>query len=94
MTNPSNVNAESMESIQQVANFIHQNMTVTMDYPTRNPNNWLPSLFIEIWLEIMVNRVQLLRSYYVKPITPKYVVHKKSALSENMKISILIAILG
>ena len=84
---------EIMEKIKVIANSIHENISVKVDYPSNHPNKRLPILDTEMWIEeIDVNgtlKHQILYSYYEKEMSSKYLIHKKSALSNQSKINIL-----
>ncbi|CAI9736119.1 Hypothetical predicted protein [Octopus vulgaris] len=85
------IETNTMESIQQIANSIHQSIKVTIDYPTKHPNHRLPVLDTELWLEIVKNKTQILHSYYAKPMASKYLIHRNSAIAGNAKFNILMA---
>lgn len=82
-----------IDSIHHVPHAIHKNIKVTKDYSTRCPNNRLLVFDIGLWLKTVKNIVQLLHSYYIKPIAFKYIIHKNSTLTHNVKIYTLIEIM-
>ena len=84
---------EIMEKIKVIAHSIHESISVEVDYPSNHPNKRLPILDTEMWIEeIDVNgtpKHQILYSYYEKEMSSKYLIHKRSALSNQSKINIL-----
>ena len=83
----------TMEKVKQIANEIHESIKVKVDFPSNYEIKRLPVLDMEFWIEeIEINgekKNQILYSHYMKPVSSRYVVHKKSAMSYNAKINIL-----
>ena len=82
-----------MEKIKNIANSIHESISVKVDYPSNHENKRLPILDTEMWIEQVnvkgVSKPQILYSYYEKEMSSKYVLHKDSAISSIAKINIL-----
>ena len=93
--NQSKSEERAMKYIQDIANGIHNSIRVTIDYPTKHPNNRLPVLDLEQWIEeVNVNGVmkhQLLHSHFMKEMSNKGVIRKNSALTMSTKTNILVA---
>ena len=83
-----------MEKVKDVANSIHKSISVKIDYPSNHGNQRLPILDTEMWIvEVDVGgtkKHQIIYSYYEKEMSSKYLIHKKSALSNQSKRNTLI----
>ena len=84
-----------MEKVKEIANSIHKNIVVKVDYPSNHENNRLPVLNMEFWIgQVEVNgelKQQILYShYYMKSVSSRHVIRKDSAISYNTKLNILI----
>eukprot|EP00794_Sanderia_malayensis_P018543 gene18543-20404_t len=84
-----------MMEIQTIANEIHPSISVTIDYPTNHTNKRMPVLDLELWIDMVETngtlKHQILFTHYMKPMTSKYVINKRSALSTTMKKSVLVS---
>ena len=85
----------TMNKIKDIGNAIHPTIQIKVNYPSNHENNRIPVLDTEQWIEqVTVNgeeKPQILHSHYMKSMSNKYVVHKESAMSQNIKINILTA---
>ena len=84
---------ETMQHIQTIANSIHPSISVTIDYPSNNPNNRLPVLDLEMWIGRTTvdneEKQKIIHSHYIKPMSSKHVINKHSAIPEKSKKNIL-----
>ena len=84
-----------MNKIKEIANTIHPNIKVTVDYPSAHHNRRLPVLDTEQWIEEVnvdgIIKPQILHSHYIKPMSNRQLIHKDSALSDSGKMNILVA---
>eukprot|EP00794_Sanderia_malayensis_P001548 gene1548-1711_t len=84
-----------MMEIQTIANEIHPSISVTSDHPTNHTNKRMPVLDLELWIDMVETngtlKHQILFTHYMKPMTSKYIVNKRSALSTTMKKSVLVS---
>ena len=88
-------NETTMKWTQKIAYTIHKSIQVTMYHPSNHVNERMPVLDYEHWMEQVEvegeSKHQILHSHYIKEIASRNAIDKKSALSVQAKISILIA---
>ena len=96
VTNEVDANKTTMEKVQSIANGIHPSIYVTIDYPSNHPNNRLPVLDLQLWIEEkstvdQPSRRYVMHTHYMKDISSKHVINKSSAIPTNTKLNILTA---
>ena len=69
-----------------VMNSINEDLEFTAETSAEFPNNRLPTLDFELWVEV---DGKLNHNYYQKPMKTQYVTMKRSAMSQHQKIAIL-----
>ena len=76
---------KTSEVLNSIMNYVHKNLHFTMEINEDFPNNRLPTLDMEIWIE----NSRIMYKFWEKPMAAKTVIHRESALSENSKIASL-----
>ena len=79
----------TMTLFQTIANTIHPSMRVTIDYPSKHEEKKVPMLDVQMWIEMIENRMKLLYEHYEKKIVTKSVIHADSAIPISNKRTIL-----
>ena len=69
------------EILVNIANTIDPNIQLTWDVPSRNINNRMPVLDLELWVKDNV----IYHSFYKKKVSSQYTILKRSALSYSIK---------
>ena len=68
--NESSTDETTMLRLQEIANEIHPSIQITIDFPSNHPNNRMPVLDIEQWIQqVDVNgemKNQILHTHYMK----------------------------
>ena len=67
--------------IQNIANSLEPDIQLTCDTPNNHPSGRMPVLDLEVWVKD--NRI--MHSFYSKPMSSKYTILKRTALSDNVK---------
>ena len=89
------IDKQTMEEAQKIANNIHESIQVTIDYPSNHENGRMPCLDTEQWIEEVkigdCNKPQILHSHYQKKMSNRYLTLKQSATSYQSKINTHVA---
>ena len=83
-----------MQKVMELANKIHPSIQVTIDFASNHPNQRMPVLDLEQWIEpVLIDgnmTHHILHSHYMKPMSSRYTTHADSALSDTTKKNILV----
>ena len=79
----------TMRLIQTVASYIHPSIRLTIDYPTKHRNGKVPMLDVNMWIMDVGDEKKVVYEHYEKPMTTKSVMHAKSAVSMQVKRTVL-----
>ena len=75
--------------LSDIANSINQSIQVTTDVPGRHSNKRMPVLDLELWVEDVNGIPQVCYSFYKKPVSSKYTILKRLAVSQGTKMNTL-----
>ena len=75
----------SVEIIADIANSLSPNIQVTVDTPERDSEGRLPVLDMKVWTD----GTKILHTFYKKPVSSKFTILKRSAISNTIKLSTL-----
>ena len=78
--------------LSNIANSIDRDLQFTFDVPSLNPNNRVPIMDLESWIDLSIPEYphgKILFSHYVKPRASNLVLQKESAMSMSMLRTIL-----
>ena len=80
-----NLELKTAEEMRKIMDSIFSNLKFEMETPTMFENGRLPTLDFELWTV----GERILYSFYQKPMANKLLIHRKSALGENVKVASL-----
>ena len=75
-----------MSILKQVGDSIHHSIKLETDYPTNHPDGKVPILDLKLWVD---SRGVIMHEHYMKPVSSKFTVHERSAISPTSKRQIL-----
>ena len=79
----------TMELIQKIGDSIHSSIRLEIDYPSKYDDKKLPILDLKVWIEEKEGKRTIMYEHYMKEVSSKAVIHIRSAMSTNMKRTIL-----
>ena len=79
----------TMQLLQKVASYIHPSIRLTIDYPSKHANGKVPMLDLNMWIMDVGGERKVVYEHYEKPMTSKAVIHAKSAVSMQIKRTVL-----
>ena len=79
----------TMLLIQAVTTHIHPSIRMTIDYPSNHTDGKVPMLDVKMWMTTQEGRTKIMYEHYEKAMVTKVVIHKESALPEQMKRTVL-----
>ena len=79
----------TMRILQKVASYIHPSIRLTIDCPSRHADGKVPMLDVRMWIAWINSVRKIIYEHYEKEMTTKAVIHAKSAVSMQMKRTIL-----
>ena len=79
----------TMLLIQSVANSIHHSIRHTIDFPSNHEDRKVPMLDLKMWRQTQERQTRILYEHYEKEMTTKSVIHRRSALPEQVKRTVL-----
>ena len=71
--------------MRDIANNINKNIQVTCDIPESNVDGRMPVLDLKVWIQHINGILQIVHTFYKKPIASPYTILKKSAIPEGTK---------
>ena len=78
--------ARTMRMFKEVGDTIHQSIKLETDYPTNHPDRKVPILDLKLWVD---DAGTVIHEHYMKPVSSKFTVHKRSAMTLSTKRQIL-----
>ena len=79
----------TMNLIKLIGNDIHPSIQLEVDYPTKYPDGKMPILDLKVWIEQTEQGSRIMHEYYMKPMATKTVINARSAMSWQVKRTVL-----
>ena len=79
----------TMQILQAVASYIHPSIRLTIDYPSKHADRKVPMLDVKMWMLEIGDEKKIAYEHYEKKITTKAVIHAKSAITTQVKRTVL-----
>ena len=79
----------TMLLIQSVSSYIHPSVRNTIDFPSNHTDGKVPMLDVKMCMAIREQRTRIMYEHYEKAMVTKAVIHKDSAIPEQMKRTVL-----
>ena len=78
--------ARTMRVFKEIGDTIHPSIKLETDYPTNHEDGKVPILDLKIWVN---EEGVILHEHYMKPISSKFTVHERTAITMSTKRQIL-----
>ena len=78
--------ARTMKMFKDIGDTIHRSIKLEVDYPTNHEDGKVPILDLKIWVN---DEGVVLYEHYMKPISSRFTVHERSAITMSTKRQIL-----
>ena len=79
----------TMRLLQQVASYVHPSIRLTIDCPSRHVDGKCPMLDVKMWIALVNQERKIVYEHYEKEMTTKAVIHARSAISMQVKRTVL-----
>ena len=79
----------TMDIVKAIGNSVHPSIQLEIDVPSNHPDNRMPILDLKVWIEKKDGATKIVHEYYAKEVSSNAVIHAKSALSWQVKRSVL-----
>ncbi len=79
--------ARAMRLVKLVGESIHNSIKLETEYPSKYEDGKMPTLDLKVWVDDTTKQIEY--EHYAKPVSSKYTIHKRSAMSQKSKRQIL-----
>lgn len=79
----------TMDIVKAIGNSVHPSIQLEVDVPSNHPDNRMPILDLKVWVETTDGVTKIVHEYYAKEVSSNAVIHAQSALSWQVKRSVL-----